>query len=51
MGTMGDVVHNNGCAWLPMTAPVITTFRGIFGTPATNVFAAGDNGVVLLGTQ
>ena len=51
VGDNGTVQHYNGSKWINMPAPVTTRFRSIYGTSATNVYVAGDNGVVLIGTQ
>jgi hypothetical protein len=33
-----------------MSTPVASSLRAIYGTAAQNVYIAGDDGVVLLGT-
>jgi hypothetical protein len=50
VGDAGTVLHFDGTNWLQFEVPVTSAFRSIFGTAAQNVYVAGDNGVVLLGT-
>jgi hypothetical protein len=51
VGDNGTVLHGNGAVILPMPTPVTSSLHAVFGTTATNVYAGGDVGVVLLGTQ
>jgi hypothetical protein len=50
VGVAGTVQYFNGSAWFAMPTAVTTTLRSVYGTAAQNVYIAGDNGVVLLGT-
>jgi hypothetical protein len=52
VGDNATVQHYNGSAWLNMPTPSGTSnLRAVFGTSSSNVYAVGDLGVVLLGTQ
>jgi hypothetical protein len=50
VGDGGSVLHFNGVAWLPFATPFTSALRSTYGAAAQNVYVAGDNGVVLLGT-
>jgi hypothetical protein len=51
VGDGGVIQHYNGTAWTPMVSGVTTPLRTVWGLATTNVYAAGDDGVVLLGVQ
>ena len=53
-GDSGVVAHYNGSSWLSMPPPSSLAkagFQAVFGTSTTNVYVAGANGVVMVGTQ
>jgi hypothetical protein len=41
VGYMGGIAHWNGTTWTQVTSPTTTTLQTIWGTSASNVYAAG----------
>jgi cytoskeletal protein CcmA (bactofilin family) len=46
--TRSTIVRYNGTNWTVQTSPVSTDLNGVWGASATNVFAVGDSGTVLV---
>jgi hypothetical protein len=49
-GNSGSLWAYNGAVWYAMSSPTTSNLNAIFGTSATNVYAGGDLGIVLLGS-